>query len=370
MLSTRLETSLFPLPITRTTRAKALAFAEMLSDHPIQAQQVRLNALAVGTVQDYLELMGIPFDLASSYSQNSVLRLMADTADIVIPGVGRIECRPLLQDVGSLNGQSACLVPPEVQGDRLGYIVVQLSPDYASANIVGYYPAPVHHESTESTETPAHPALNPLYLDQLQPIDALLDYIDQFELAAPPVVVPEFPADTLLEQMFTSPSPALAPAIQDPPVPAPAALTRLGDWLTHLADEVILEGWEIWSSFQPYSRYACRRGDRPGDAKRAKRVSLQLANRETIELGLLVTLEAPTPNAKILVQLQALSDVRPILPPDVALTILDGRGKILRTACARDRDILLQLELWGQPEECFGVEVSLAETRFVETFMI
>jgi hypothetical protein len=365
------ESTLFPLPITNQTRATAQAFAQA-QPNPVKAQQVKLNTLAVCTVCDYLTLMGIPFDLTASYSWNPVTRLMADTADLVIPGVGRVECRPLLQEAADLNAETTCLVPPEVQGDRLGYIVVQIGSDFESANLVGYCPAPAE----EDCENPDfNPALNPLHITQLQPIDALLDYLDAFELAAAPVLLEDGLELSFEESLEEGLAEALEPAAA-PSRPGLTALNRLGQWLNERVDEAIIQGWEQFESFQLQPAYAFRGASlrdaiTRGQSQRIKLVRLHSLSGEAVDLGLMIALKAipETQKLDILVQLHQFTD-QMSLPTQVELAILDDTQQVFREVQAGREDKLIQLNLRGMPDEQFSVRVRLGETSVVETFVI
>jgi hypothetical protein len=89
-----LEDFALTLPITQAARTTAQQFASN-QPTPEKAEQVRLNTLCVWVVNDYLEIMGIPTSLTSSDSWNPVIRLCANIADLELPGVGRLECRPV-----------------------------------------------------------------------------------------------------------------------------------------------------------------------------------------------------------------------------------------------------------------------------------
>lgn len=144
-----------PLPITQTALAIAEHFASR-QPTPDKATQVWLNTLAVHAVHDYLEMMGIATDLKASDSWNPIAQLCADTADLMMPDYGRLECRP----VSAL--AATCPIPPEVWDDRIGYVVVQIEEATQQASLLGFV---------------EHAAVEELPLNQLQPIDALFDHL-------------------------------------------------------------------------------------------------------------------------------------------------------------------------------------------------
>lgn len=120
------------LPSTAREMAEIFAAEQPTSD---QANRVRRNTLAVWAVNQYLTLLDIATDLAAGDSWNPILRLGDDVADLVLPGLGRLECRPFAP------GEREVTLPEEVQLDRIGYIAVELAPDLKEARILGFTPS-------------------------------------------------------------------------------------------------------------------------------------------------------------------------------------------------------------------------------------
>ena len=113
-----LEAMSLPLPMTQAAQAIAQQFA---SQQPPQiADRVRRNTLAVCIVKDYFDLMGIETNVTAGDSWHPAVRLCADVADLVIPHVGSVECRPISSTA------TACDLPAETWCDRIGYAVVQI----------------------------------------------------------------------------------------------------------------------------------------------------------------------------------------------------------------------------------------------------
>ena len=152
------------LPITQSARQTAQTFRQQQST-PEKAKQVYLNTLAVWAVKDYLSMMEIPCNLEASDSWNPVIRLCADIADLVVSGIGRLECRPILPQAVT------CALPPEVWSDRIGYLVVVIDEEHRQACLLGFTPS----VSTDS-----------IPLNQLQPLESLLAHISEFVPAVSP----------------------------------------------------------------------------------------------------------------------------------------------------------------------------------------
>jgi len=151
------------MPLT----GKALETARNLAAQqptPEKYRQVYLNALAVWAVNDYLELMGIPTDITAGDCWNPVVSLAADVADLVVTGLGKIECRPMLP-----SEENICSVGSDVWDDRLAYVVVRVDEGENEARVLGF-----------STQTEGF-ADSGLPIDDLQAIEDLLDLVWRLE---------------------------------------------------------------------------------------------------------------------------------------------------------------------------------------------
>ncbi len=147
------------MPLTLKAHQIANQFRQLQSS-PQKAKQVYLNALAVQMVQAYLSWLGIDTDLKASDSWNPAIQVLADTADLVVLGRGKLECRPVLP------GEASCYVPPEVWSDRIGYVAVQFDQELSEATLLGFVP------QVTAPELP---------LNQLQPLNTLLDKLNPSE---------------------------------------------------------------------------------------------------------------------------------------------------------------------------------------------
>lgn len=153
------------IQLTKKAHNDAHKFASKQANSQ-KVKQVYLNTLAVYAVQDFLNWLGIETDLSAGDSWHSVIRCFNDVADLVIPNLGKLECRPVLP------GQTVISLPPEVTEDRIAYIGVQFQEQLNEVQLLGFYP----------TIDPQAP-LEEIEIANLQPIETLIDYIDRLESA-------------------------------------------------------------------------------------------------------------------------------------------------------------------------------------------
>lgn len=337
------------LPITQRGRDIAQEFEQFhqrASHLSVQRmEQIRLNTLAVWAVHDYFNLLDVPTNLEQSDSWNPMMQLAGDMADLVVEGLGRVECRPMRAH------EERCVVPPETWTARVGYVAVEISEDLKSAKLLGFTP-------TVETETVAVSALRPL--------EDLIDQIHHLQETAQ------------VQQTDQGQQTALTPAQASPSV-------RLGQWLQGMFET----GWQqvdqMLTPERLNSLYAFRTAapfvnasaaEETSGVERAKWIDLGLQlGRGTV--ALVVQLqpeqddEGPETVQKTVVTLQLCPGPgEAVLPSGVALQVLDGTGEIFSQTQARDADNLIQLKFRGDRDECFQVVVALDDVRIVESFIL
>jgi hypothetical protein len=310
-----------PLPITQIAQDTAQRFASQ-QFNPEKVEQVRLNTLAVYVVNDYLQLMGIATNLASSDIHNAVVQLSANVSDLEVSGLGRLECRPMHPL------EQTCYIPPEVWHDRIGYVVIQFDEAAQQAMMVGFSATAVEH----------------LPLHQLAPPEALLDH---------------------LHELSQSP--------QERSVPTAQPLVNLSQWF----QDVFETGWQaIDALLNPPELGLAYRGYRwMGDPNSTEN---RIGRAKLINLGFqlthhtfaLVVELSQRPDAQVRIYLRLHPAEGAFLPSDLRLAVLDSTGAVLVEARSRNADNYLQLELSGQAGEHFNVQVSLGEASITESFVI
>lgn len=319
-----------PLPITQTAQSTAQQFARE-QPTPQKAEQVRLNTLAVYAVNDYLQMMGISTNLRGSDSWNPVVRLCADVADLDIPGVGRIECRPVQ------GNQPTCYIPPEVWSDRIGYLVVEIDDSIQEAKVLGF-------TQMASEELP---------LNQLQPPEDILDHLQP---SSPPSL-PAVPAD--MERVRVN----------------------LSQWLSNAVETVVETSWQSLESLQAlfnppaaelafrFRRPVAEPELAPNAVRRARLLDLGTQLADDHPVALVVELY-PESDEKRAVLLQVHPLMQRHLPPLLELTVLDETGLVFLEAQARNADDYIQLEFTGLPGELFSVRVALGDALSREDFVL
>ncbi|MBD2507431.1 MULTISPECIES: DUF1822 family protein [unclassified Nostoc] len=308
------------LPIPQLARITAQEFANQQPNSE-KAEQVRLNTLAVWVVNDYLEMMDIPTNLQASDSWNPIMRLCGNVADLELPSVGRLECRPVHQH------QQICSIPPETWEERVGYLVVQFDELLQEARLLGFI-------ASVATET--------LPLKQLQPLEAFIDHLG--ELRQSPV----------------------------------SSLVNLSQWFTGIFEA----GWQtiesLWNLPELRPVYAFRSTETlelnalnqaESITKRAKLIDLgiQILNQPVM----LIVEISPEKDQQTSIHLQLHATGNQIyLPPGVHLTVLDSSGAVFLDAQSRKSDNYIQLQFRGEPTEQFSVRVAINDTSITEHFRI
>ena len=148
-----------PLLITQKAIATAVKFAKEQQTTE-KVKQVYLNTLAVYLVNNYFQIIGIATDLEVGDCWNPVVRFAADVADLEITDVGRLECRPII------NQAEKCDIPLEVIDDRIGYVLVHIDLPKNEAYLLGFA------KEVQGEQ---------LFVNQLLPIEDLFDHISQLK---------------------------------------------------------------------------------------------------------------------------------------------------------------------------------------------
>lgn len=319
------EEDTLTMPITVKAHHQAQQFWQQ-QPNTHTAQQVYLNTLAVQAVQSYLSWFGIATDLEASDSWNPAMQSLANTADLVVRGVGKLECRPVLPDA------DICEIPPEVCCDRIGYVAVQFNSELSEATLLGFVPA------VATTQLP---------LQQLQPLDALLDYLQSYLQPAFVSVVPDsaFPARTTLSQWLQG-------------------LVQTG-WQTveDLLLQNMLNQQPVWSfrtsSQTPTSELPMTR------AKVLKFRSPVEATSIALIVGLL---PAEATVMDVWVKLCPTGN-QMHLPAELDLMVLDDTGMVVMQAQSRETE-MIQLKFKAMMGELFSVKVALGIDAVTENFVV
>jgi len=150
------------LDLEAHSRARYLAAQQSTVE---KGKRVYMNALAVYAVHSYLKWLQIPTNLMESDCWNPRLAALSNVADLVIPGIGKLECRPLLPE------ETVILLPDAIE-NRIGYVAVQFQERLDSVQLLGFAPA------VDKSHPPSQ-----LAVEEIEPIDALIEQITRLEEA-------------------------------------------------------------------------------------------------------------------------------------------------------------------------------------------
>ncbi|MGC9505161.1 DUF1822 family protein [Baaleninema sp.] len=151
------ESESLPVPLSEAARDLAKRLAQW-QPTPEKRQQVFFNTLAVWSVRQYFECLGILTQIEASDLYCAATSLCGDVADLPVVDVGRLECRPVREN-DIRNGERIYEVPPEAWHDRIGYAIVSIAESLRESQILGF------------VETLHDGAID---LSQLQPVETLL----------------------------------------------------------------------------------------------------------------------------------------------------------------------------------------------------
>lgn len=304
------------LPIPQTVRSTAQQFASE-QPTPEKAERVRLNTLAVGVVNNYLQMLNVTTNLANSDSWNPILRMCADIADLEIPRMGRLECRPIKI------AESSCFIPPEVWHSRIGYVVVQIDEDHKQAKLLGFTP-------TVNQET--------LTIQDLQPIEEIFAHLHQLK-------------NTSTHQI------------------------NLSQWLDYLFDA----GWETFNTLlnQSLTPAINFRGAALAEPTESSEwlSTIEIRRGKLIDFGLhtlilVINLKAISEH-RVEIGIQVYPTESEIyLPPNLQLMICDESDHLFMEAQARKADNAIQLFFTGDIGERFNIRLMLDNNSFTEHFVI
>lgn len=301
----------FTVPINLAAHQVAQRFYRKHSN-PIKAKQVYLNTLAVYAVNFYLECLGIETGLEEGDSWNPSMQSLANTADLLVKDVGKLECRPVLPE------EQVCQIPNEVHSERIGYVAVGLNQALTEAQLLGFF-------SQVNTEE--------LALSQLLSLENMLEKI-----------TPQKSGVNLslwLENIFEEGWQTISELLEEP-----AELVwrfRAGQIQQNSTEESLSTG-----------------------IIRGKLLKL---DQESNLVALLVKL---TPSFSEEMDINV--GVYPLkgstyLPSELKLMVLDQPGAVVMSAVARSTKNI-QLEFSGQPGESFSIKVALGEASLTEEFLI
>lgn len=311
------------LTITLGQEAHALArqFA-VEQTTPQKGKQTYLNTLAVYAVYSYLKWMQIDTALEEGDSWHPLKRALFDVADLVIPNIGKLECRPVKP------GETVIYLPPEAMENRIGYVAVQFSERLNEVQLLGF----VRTVNISSV-------WEQIPLASLKPLNFLFDCIPD--------------------------------AVAHPALSASQIRVNLNQWFENLFENSWMALEEVFSSIND-KKFALRSisSKREGNVARAKIIDLglQVGNQSVV---LLIAI-APYSEDKveILVQLHPVNG-QTYLQSNLRMNLLSESGENIQEVVSRSNDNFIQLKRFrGYSGEGFNIQVSNGDFTIKEAFVI
>ncbi len=321
-----LEEGQLSVPLNPEAHSLALEFAKE-QRNPKKGKKVYLNTLAIYAVHSFLKWLQIESDLTQGESWNPALRALFDVADLVLPGLGKLECRPILPE------ENDCLLPIEVTDDRIGYVGVKMAENLQEVYLVGFIP------EIDSLEPPER-----LAIPDFQPIEALAEKIRFLQSATSS-------ASTTGQEQTVD----------------------LRRWFENIFEA----GW------QPVEALL---GRRSGDFASAMRSAPSEISAPTIkrayliefssgviaeEVILVVVLGPPQkgPEIKVTVEVHAIG-IENCLPSQLHIALLDQEQIPVMTPEVRSNDNNIKFDFTALPGERFSVMLALEDVSAIKFFMI
>ena len=319
------------VPLRREAHCLAKQFATQQAT-PHKGKQVYLNTLAVYAVNSYLKWLQIEADIHQGHSWLPNLRALFNVADLVLPGVGKLECRPILP------GETACNLPLEVREDRIGYVAVQFGDRLDEVQLLGFIRAVDISIASEQ-----------ILIADFQPLDTLLDCI---------------PSKVVSEPMFA----------------ASKTSVNLNLWLQNTFED----GWQTIEAM--LNAKAANLAFRDRNIEQFPEIdaldpSVGISAGKFIDLGMqlashqvaLIIKIAPSSEDELDVRLRVYPTGEQIcLPAGLELIVLDEAGFTSpeSKARARSHDNFIQLQFRGKSGERFSVILALGDVSITENFII
>ena len=304
------------VPLGKDAHQKAEEFAAQ-QDSVEKGKQVYLNTLAVYAVNNYLKWLNIETALHQSDSWDWSIRTFFDIADLMLPSVGRIECRPVLP------GENVVVLPQEVTQERIGYVAVGFGKQLDFVEILGFVPAKLIIGQSQIIE-----------INKFESIDLLIDIINRRK-----------------------------------------NLNNLCQWLEGVFDgdwqspELVLAG--NLRSLKLGNEY---RGAATVTRQDKDYITNSISRAKIVDVGRQVILLmefTPTNSAVFDIRLRVYPAENTVhLPANLQLTIYDESGNACMKTQSETANDWMQVEFDCQHEEKFSVELKLGETNISEEFIV
>lgn len=304
-----------PVALDQQAHRYAAQFASQQTN-PRKGKQVYLNTLAVCAVHTYLQWLSIKTRLDLGDCWNAGMRKMFNIADLILPNLGKLECRPILP------GQDRLMIPLEALEGRIGYVAVHFDEQLDQVYLRGFLPAKGVSYSASSVP-----------LTGLQSLDTLMERIDWRQQSV-----------------------------------------NLQQWFSRLFDEQ----WQPVTTLLASSSVALRSVSPSQQTdielnrrivSRGKIITLQQGEQQ--ESVILVVKMTDSENDEIDLRLQIYPEQnKEYLPSGLRIRIYDETDKLCMEAQTGYTDDGVQLEFSCLPQEGFRLDLTLGDIYLSEQFVV
>ncbi|MEG3939709.1 DUF1822 family protein [Microcoleus sp. S36b_A3] len=372
------EIDFLPMPITQNSLHIARHFSSQ-QRHPQKQEQVYLNTLAVLAVRDYLTILSIETDLTQCDSWNPAMRLFANAADLYIKGLGKIECRPIINRFQNSSFQTPDIypLPLEAREERIGYIVVEIDQEEKEARLLGFSPTASSGE---------------LVLSKLHSVDDFLVHLEHLleaKINLNQWFLNVFNSEWQPFEAVFHPQPQTSPRKIENPISS-----KLGNWFKNVFET----GWQnigqgkkslenaIFPDINPDFAFRSggnSRSESPlsgnqttirqtfpeADVTRAKLIDLGMRLGRTTVALLVAIAQQSDRTVRVHAQLHPAIGDR-YLPRNLKLSLISDAGQVLDELESTVQQQCISLEFEVEPGESFSIRLAIDGLSVTENFMV
>ncbi|NER37511.1 MAG: DUF1822 family protein [Oscillatoria sp. SIO1A7] len=307
-----------PIQLGKEAHYYARKFAKEQAT-PEKYKRVYLNTLAVCAVSSYLQWMEIKTAPTQGDCWQSTIRRFQDVADLVLPNLGRLECRPLLP------GETVISLPPSAREDRIGYVAVQFEEEWDRVKLLGFAP-PLATEDSPAT----------IAIADLQPLE---DWVEEWEALEAKAAIASFKKR------------------QEP--------IELSQWLPGFVDAIWRTLAEVLGKRKTQELLAARSIVAEGVVRATP---IEWTGQSPADSLALVVVK-PKPDLERDIVLQVHSTEGKTLPANLTLAVLES-GQVIEQSKSGKSSDWIQLNVDGKQGEQFAVKVELGEASAIWNFVI
>lgn len=127
------------IPLGITAHEMAVQHATKHQDNLSKAKQIYLNSLAIYSVHRYCQWHQIPTNLEAGHSWDILERGNRNVADLVLPNIGKLECRPIPMGNEFINNKNLYKIPSQLlDEERVAYVMVGFDERLDYGHLLGF----------------------------------------------------------------------------------------------------------------------------------------------------------------------------------------------------------------------------------------